>query len=57
MLDLQRVDLRSLAEALEDHSPETSWWFNPNTGDTEPRVDPSFTDEGGRKSPSARIYS
>lgn len=57
MLDLQRVDLRSLAEALEDHSPETSWWFNPKTGDTEPRVDPSFTDEGGRKSPSARIYS
>jgi len=27
MLDLERVDLRSLAEALEDHSPETMWWF------------------------------
>jgi hypothetical protein len=26
MLDLERVDLRSLAEALEDHSPETAWW-------------------------------
>jgi Nucleotidyltransferase domain len=27
MLDLDRVDLRSLAEALEDHSPETMWWW------------------------------
>ena len=51
MLDLQRVDLRSLAEALEDHSPETSWWFNPKTGDTEPRVDPSSADEAGQEEP------
>lgn len=36
MLDLERVDLRSLAEALEDHSPETKWWFDPHTGETEP---------------------
>src|SRR6266542_3691101 len=36
MLDLERVDLRSLAEALEDHSPETTWWFDPQTGETEP---------------------
>jgi hypothetical protein len=36
MLELERVDLRSLAEALEDHSPETTWWFNPQTGETEP---------------------
>jgi predicted nucleotidyltransferase len=36
MLDLEQVDLRSLAEALEDHSPETMWWFNPHTGETEP---------------------
>jgi hypothetical protein len=35
MLDLERVDLRSLAEALEDHSPETMWWFDPRTGETE----------------------
>ncbi|HEY3199128.1 MAG TPA: UPF0158 family protein [Actinomycetes bacterium] len=43
MLDLHRVDLRSLAEALEDHSPETSWWFDPDTGDSEPHLeeDPS----------------
>jgi Uncharacterised protein family (UPF0158)/Nucleotidyltransferase domain len=38
MLDLERVDLRSLAEALEDHSPETTWWFDPQTGETEPYV-------------------
>jgi hypothetical protein len=36
MLDLERVDLRSLAEALEDHSPETTWWFDPQTGAVEP---------------------
>jgi Uncharacterised protein family (UPF0158)/Nucleotidyltransferase domain len=36
MLDLGRVDLRSLAEALEDHSPETIWWFDPSTGETQP---------------------
>ncbi len=36
MLDLEQVDLRSLAEALEDHSPETTWWFDPHTGETEP---------------------
>jgi hypothetical protein len=38
MLDLQRVDLRSLAEALEDHSSETVWWFDPQTGETEPHL-------------------
>ena len=35
MLDLERIDLRSLAEALEDHSPGTTWWFDPQTGETE----------------------
>jgi predicted nucleotidyltransferase len=38
MLDLERVDLRSLAEALEDHSPETTWWFDPQNGETEPYI-------------------
>lgn len=38
MLDLERVDLRSLAEALEDHSPETVWWFDPRTCETEPHL-------------------
>jgi len=45
MLDLEQVDLRSLAEALEDHSPETRWWFDPRTGDTEPYLaDPVYVD-------------
>lgn len=38
MLDLEQVDLRSLAEALEDHSPDTTWWFDPHTGQAEPRL-------------------
>jgi Uncharacterised protein family (UPF0158)/Nucleotidyltransferase domain len=42
MLDLQRVRLRDLAAALEDHSPETSWWFDPDTGESEPHLDPDF---------------
>jgi predicted nucleotidyltransferase len=46
VLDLQRVDLRSLAEALEDHSPETSWWFDPQSGDIAPRVDSLHADDG-----------
>jgi hypothetical protein len=45
MLDLERVDLHSLAEALEDHSPETTWWFDPRTGETEPHLDdPAYAD-------------
>ncbi len=39
MLDFETVDLRSLAEALEDHSPETTWWFDPRTGNSEPHLD------------------
>jgi hypothetical protein len=54
MLDLQQVNLRSLAEALEDHAPETSWWFDPKSGDAEPRVDPAYADHGNRKAPSTR---
>lgn len=34
MLDLARVDLTELAEALEDHSYDISWWFDPATGKT-----------------------
>jgi Uncharacterised protein family (UPF0158)/Nucleotidyltransferase domain len=44
MLDLQQVRLRDLAEALEDHSPETSWWFDPETGESEPYLDPDSAD-------------
>jgi len=44
MLDLERVNLRSLAEALEDHSPETVWWFDPRSGDSNPYLDPLYSD-------------
>lgn len=32
MLDLSLVDLGMLVVALEDHSDESSWWFDPATG-------------------------
>ncbi len=32
MLDLPSVDLEMLVVALEDHSGESSWWFDPITG-------------------------
>ena len=54
MLDLQRVDLRSLAEALEDHSSETTWWFDPDAGTSEPHVDPIYTDLDEEEHPSDR---
>ncbi len=44
MLDLGLVNLRSLAEALEDHSPETVWWFDPRSGDCDPVIDPADAD-------------
>lgn len=37
MLDLERVDLIDLAVALEDHSNEHTWWFDPDGGDVSPR--------------------
>lgn len=39
MLELERIDLSSLAEALEDHSLETTWYFDPATGSVEPRME------------------
>ena len=53
MLDLRQVDLRSLAEALEDHSPETSWWFDPRTGGSDPYLDPRLADHEEGEHPSA----
>lgn len=35
MLELDDVNLDELAQALEDHSLEHSWWFDPRTGETE----------------------
>lgn len=35
MLDIAKLDLGELSMALEDSSPEHSWWIDPNTGETE----------------------
>lgn len=35
MLDLSSVDLDLLVVALEDHSYDSSWWFDPTTGAVE----------------------
>ncbi|HZC13568.1 MAG TPA: UPF0158 family protein, partial [Thermoleophilaceae bacterium] len=37
MLAVEQVDLADLALALEDHSDEHTWWFDPATGTLEPR--------------------
>lgn len=34
-LDLERIDLSTLAEALEDHSEDGGWWIDPRTGELE----------------------
>jgi hypothetical protein len=33
VLDLEKVDFADLAEALDDHSYEHSWWLDPETGE------------------------
>lgn len=35
MLELARVDMGALSEALEDHSYDSSWWLDPQTGEVE----------------------
>jgi hypothetical protein len=40
VLDPENVDLADLALALEDHSEEHAWWFDPATGETAPRFMP-----------------
>jgi hypothetical protein len=35
-LDLDRVDLAAIGEALQDQSGEHSWWLDPRTGEVEP---------------------
>jgi predicted nucleotidyltransferase len=35
MLDLTKLDLSDLCMALEDNSPEHSWWLDPETGEAE----------------------
>ena len=52
MLDLKRIDLDDLAEALEDHSYDHSWWLDPETGDVVLWSDSSK--EQGEPEPEAR---
>lgn len=35
MLDLSSIDVEMLVMGLEDHSYDSSWWFDPNTGSVE----------------------
>ena len=54
MLDLGGVNLSSLCEALEDHSDETSWWFDPQTGEVEPHSTSSLDDDDLAGDPEER---
>ncbi|MFA5891687.1 MAG: UPF0158 family protein [Actinomycetota bacterium] len=45
MLDPDRVDLRALAEALEDHSGMNAWYLDPETGAVEPFLEDATGDE------------
>ncbi len=52
MLDLRSIDLDDLAEALEDHSYEHSWWLDPETGEVVLWSD--YSEEQGEPHPDAR---
>lgn len=45
MLDITQVDLSSLCEALEDHSYDHHWWFNPLTGAVDVWLEDSDEDQ------------
>lgn len=45
MLDIDRVDLGELTNALEDHSGETSWWLDPATGELHMLLDSMWDGE------------
>jgi Uncharacterised protein family (UPF0158)/Nucleotidyltransferase domain len=52
VLDLRKVDLGALAQALEDHSYEHSWWLDPETGEVVPWSD--YFEEQGEPDPESR---
>ena len=55
MLDLDRVDLSALGDALEDHSDvEGSWWIDPRTGAIECWYPPSISGIDEDEQPSER---
>jgi hypothetical protein len=53
VLDLETLDLGLISEALEDHSPDHAWWFDPRSGDVEPRFE-SWSDEEDDEDPESR---
>lgn len=55
MLDLASVNLDDLCEALQDHSFEHSWWFDPETGTVDLWSD-YVRDELGEKHPEDRGF-
>lgn len=49
------IDLRSIAEALDEHDGMTQWWYDPTTGDVVPDVADHYDDEAqDDDSPDAR---
>jgi Uncharacterised protein family (UPF0158)/Nucleotidyltransferase domain len=52
VLDLKAIDLGELAEALEDHSSEHSWWLDRSTGEIVLWSD--WNEEQGEEDPEAR---
>jgi hypothetical protein len=53
VLDLETLDLSLICTALEDHSPDHAWWFDPRRGDVEPRFE-SWSDEEDDEDPESR---
>jgi Uncharacterised protein family (UPF0158)/Nucleotidyltransferase domain len=52
VLDLTEVDLDDLAQALEDHSYEHSWWLDPKTGEVV--LWSNYLEEQGEPDPESR---
>ena len=52
MLDLDAVDLDDLADALEDHSYDRSWWLDPKSGEVVLWSD--YFEEQGEADPDSR---
>jgi hypothetical protein len=52
VLDLEAVDLGDLAEALEDHSYDHSWWLDPEAGEVVLWSD--YSKEQGEPDPESR---
>jgi Uncharacterised protein family (UPF0158)/Nucleotidyltransferase domain len=52
VLDLRRVDLADLAEALEDHSYDHSWWIDPESGEI--LLWSEYFEEQGERDPESR---